>query len=45
VREAVPLLLQLGVRQLFVTADQGDTVRHGIDGVLGKVGDIQSHRT
>ena len=35
VREAVGLLLQLCVRQLFVTADQGDTVRHGVDGVLG----------
>ncbi len=45
VREAVGLLLQLGVGQLFVAADQGDTVRHGVDGVLGKVGDIQGHET
>ena len=45
VREAVGLLLQLGIRQLFVAADEGDTVRHGVDGVLGKIGDIQSHRT
>ncbi len=45
VGEAVRLLLQLGIGQLFVAADEGDTVRHGVDGVLGKVGDIQSHRT
>ncbi len=45
VRKAVGLLLQLGIRQLFVAADEGDTVRHGIDGVLGKIGDIQGHRT
>ena len=45
VREAVGLLLQLGIRQLFVAADQGDTVWHGIDGVLGKIGNIQGHRT
>ena len=45
VREAVGLLLQLGVGELFVAADQGDAVRHGVDGVLGKVGDIQGHGT
>ena len=35
VGEAVRLLLQLAVGELFVTADQGNTVRHGVDGVLG----------
>ena len=43
VREAVGPLLQLCVRQLVVIADQGDTVRHSVDGVLGEVGDIQGH--
>ncbi len=43
VRKAVGLLLQLCVCQLVVTADQGDTVRHSVDGVLGEVGDIQGH--
>ena len=45
VGEAVGLLLQLGVGQLFVARDQGNTVRHGVDGVLGKIGDIQGHGT
>ena len=43
VREAVGLLLQLGVGQLLVAADEGDTVRHSVDGVLGKIGNIQGH--
>ena len=43
VREAVGLLLELGVGQLLVAADQGDTVRDGIDGVLRQVGNIQGH--
>ena len=45
VREAVGLLLQLGVGQLLVAADQGDTVRHSVDGVLGEVGNVQGHGT
>ncbi len=45
VGEAVGLLLQLGIGQLFVAADEGDTVRHSVDGVLGKIGDIQGHGT
>ena len=43
VREAVRLFLQPGIGDLFVPADQGDTVRHGVDGVLGKIGNIQGH--
>ena len=43
VREAVGFLLELGVGQLFVAADQGDTVGDGIDGVLRQVGNIQGH--
>ena len=43
VGEAVGLLLQLGVGQLLVAADQGDTVRHSVDGVLGEIGNIQGH--
>ena len=43
VREPVGLLLQLRVGQLLVAADQGDTVRHSVDGVLGEIGDIQGH--
>ena len=45
VREAVGLLLELGVGQLLVAADEGDTVRHGVDSVLGKIGNVQGHRT
>jgi hypothetical protein len=45
VGEAVGLLLQLGVGQLLVTGDQGDTVRHSVDGVLGEIGNIQGHGT
>ena len=45
VGEAVGLLLQLGVGQLFVAADEGDTVRHGVDGVLGEIGNVQGHST
>ena len=45
VGEAVGLLLQLGVGQLFVAADEGDAVWHGVDGVLGEVGNVQGHRT
>jgi hypothetical protein len=33
----------LGIGQLLVAADEGDTVRHGVDGVLGKIGNIQGH--
>lgn len=43
VREAVGLILQLGVGQLLIAADNGDTVRHGVDGVLGEIGNIQGH--
>ena len=43
VRESVGFLLELGVGQLLVAADQGDTVRDGIDGVLRQVGNIQGH--
>ena len=43
VRQAVGLLLELGVGQLVVPADQGDTVRDGVDGVLRQVGNIQGH--
>jgi hypothetical protein len=43
VREAVRLLLELGVGQLLVTANQGNTVRDGVDGVLSQVGNIQGH--
>ena len=43
VGEAVGLLLQLSIRQLLVTADQGNAVRHGVDGVLGKIGNVQGH--
>ena len=45
VGQAVGLLLQLGIGQLFVTADQGNAVRHGVDGVLGEVGNVQGHGT
>ena len=45
VGEAVGLLLQLGVGELFVPGDEGDTVWHGVDGVLGEIGDIQGHGT
>ncbi|GAB3218541.1 hypothetical protein GCM10027535_12770 [Mycolicibacterium hippocampi] len=41
--QSVGLFLQLGVGQLTVTSDQGDAVRHSVDGVLGEVSDIQSH--
>lgn len=34
VSKAVGLLLQLGVGQLLVAADQGDTLGHSVDGVL-----------
>jgi hypothetical protein len=45
VSEAVRLHLQLGVSELFVAADEGDTVRHSVDGVLGKIGNVQGHGT
>ena len=45
VGEAIGLLLQLGVGELLVAADQGDTVRHSVDGVLGEIGNVQGHRT
>ncbi len=45
VGQAIGLLLQLGVGELFVATDEGDTVRHGVDGVLGKIGNVQGHRT
>ena len=35
VRETVGLLLQFGVGQRLVAADEGNTVRHSVDGVLG----------
>ncbi len=43
VREAVGLLLELGVGQLLLTADQRYTVGDGIDGVLRQIGNIQGH--
>lgn len=43
--QAVGLLLQLGVGQLFVATNQCDAVRHSINGVLGKICNIQSHVT
>ena len=43
VREAVGLLLELGVGQLLLAADQRYTVRDGIDGVLRQIGNIQGH--
>ena len=43
VGQAIGPLLQLGVRQRLVTRNEGDAVRHGVDGVLGEIGDIQSH--
>ena len=45
VGELVGLLLQLAVGQLVVTADQGDTIWHGVDGVFGKVCNVQGHGT
>ena len=45
VGQAVGLLLQLGVGDLLVTADQSDTVRHSVDGVLGEIGNVQGHET
>ena len=45
VGQAVGLLLQLGIGELFVAADQGNTVRHGVDGVLGEIGNVQGHET
>ncbi len=45
VGEAVRLLLQLGVGELLVAADEGDAVRHGVDGVLGEIGNVQGHGT
>ena len=43
VGEAVGLLLQLGVGELLVAADEGDAVGHSVNGVFGKVGNIQGH--
>ncbi|MCW2550562.1 MAG: hypothetical protein JWR78_343, partial [Mycobacterium sp.] len=31
--------------EFLAARDQGDTVWHGVDGVLGKIGDIQGHGT
>lgn len=45
VRQAVRLLLELCVGELLVAADEGDTVWHGVDGVLGKISDVQGHET
>ena len=45
VGQAVGLLLQLGVGELFVAGNEGDTVRHGVDGVLGEIGNVQGHST
>jgi hypothetical protein len=45
VSQSIRPLLQLGVRELLVPRNQGDTVRHGVNGVLGKIGDIQGHGT
>jgi hypothetical protein len=28
---------------LFAVGDEGDTVRHSVDGVLGEIGNIQGH--
>ena len=43
VGQPVGLLFQLGEGDLLVTADQRNTVRDGIDGVLGEIGDIEGH--
>ena len=45
VGESIRLLLQLGVGQLFAVGDEGDTVRHSVDGVLSEIGNVQGHRT
>ena len=42
-REAVRLLLQLGIGQLLVARDKGYTVGHSVDGVLGEIGNVQGH--
>ena len=44
-RQAVRLVLQLGVGELFVAGNEGDTVWHGVDGVLGKISNVQGHET
>jgi hypothetical protein len=45
VGQAVGPLLQLGVGEPFIPGYDGDTVWHGVDGVLGKIGNIQGHGT
>ena len=45
VGEAIRLFLQLGIGELLIVADEGDTVWHSVDGVLGEVGNIQGHGT
>ncbi|BBZ31566.1 hypothetical protein MCNF_01710 [Mycolicibacterium confluentis] len=42
-RQAVGFLLEFGIGQLLVAADECDTVRHGIDGMLGEIRDVQGH--
>jgi hypothetical protein len=45
VGQPVGLLLELGIGQLVVAADEGDAVRHGVDCMLGEIGDVQGHGT
>jgi hypothetical protein len=44
VSKAIGLLLQLAISDLFVSTDQRNTVGHGINGVLSKIGNIQGHK-
>ena len=43
VGETVRLLLKPGVGDLVVPTYQGDTVRYGVDSVLGKIGNVEGH--
>ena len=45
VRELVGAPVELAVGQLLVATNEGDAVGHGVDGVLGKIGDVQGHGT
>ncbi|GAB3904953.1 hypothetical protein GCM10029964_099490 [Kibdelosporangium lantanae] len=41
--EPVGPLLQLRIGDPALTADRGDPLRHDINGVLDKVGDVEGH--
>jgi len=43
VSEPVGLVLELGVGDLAVAADQRDPIREGVDGMLEQVGHVQCH--